>query len=112
MRRRGDNFFYFDPTDEVYTTIQEPNQQLYMSGSETYAQIQPLPLTVEVEVNPVPSSSRTSSLERQESLQQSYEPAPQPPSVDSLKHVAHSHSRQGELVRMWYKGCPILQFHL
>ncbi|KAK9758846.1 hypothetical protein QE152_g668 [Popillia japonica] len=83
-----------DDSDEVYTTIQEPNQQLYMSGSETYAQIQPLPLTVEVEVNPVPSSSRTSSLERQESLQQSYEPAPQPPSVDSLKHVAHSHSRQ------------------
>lgn len=82
-----------DDSDDVYTTIQEPSQQMYMSGSETYAQIQPPPLTVEVELNPQPSVSGTSSLERQENNDQSYE-APQPPSVDSLKHVAHSHSRQ------------------
>lgn len=72
-----------DDSDEVYTTIHDPNNQLYTSGSETYAQIQPL--TVAAEINPVPQEIEK-PVEEPDS-------APQPPSVDSLKNVAHS--RQG-----------------
>lgn len=74
-----------DDSDEVYTTIHDPNNQLYTSGSETYAQIQPL--TVAAEINPVPTEIDKTS--------DDVDSAPQPPSVDSLKHVAHS--RQGNL---------------
>lgn len=75
-----------DDSDEVYTTIHDPNNQLYTSGSETYAQIQPL--TVAAEVNPVPQEVDNNSKSAEEP-----DSAPQPPSVDSLKNVAHS--RQG-----------------
>lgn len=65
---------------------------MYTSGSETYAHIPPLNVTVEAEINPIPPSARSSN---SSTLDQLYEPAPQPPSVDSLRQVAHSHSRQG-----------------
>jgi hypothetical protein len=65
--------------DEMYAAIDEPGQ-VYMSGSETYAQIQP-PVMPEA----TPEASADSS----------HYP-PQPPSVDSLKHVAQVHSRQGQ----------------
>lgn len=75
--------------DDVYTTIPDPNNQIYTSESETYARIPAHPITVEAEVNPTPRNHENDEL---------YEPAPHPPppSVNSLKQVAgHSHSRQG-----------------
>lgn len=48
-------------SDEMYAAIDDPNNQadLYTSGSETYAQIQPhvAPLTVAVEINTTSASS-------------------------------------------------------
>ena len=70
-------FMWF--SDEMYAAIEEPGQ-VYMSGSETYAQIQPLAV--------LDVTSETNS-------DGSHYP-PQPPSVDSLKHVAQVHSRQGQ----------------
>lgn len=50
-----------DDSDEMYAAIEDPNAgELYTSGSETYAQIQPQPLTVSVEINQ-PSSSSTAA---------------------------------------------------
>lgn len=48
----------------MYAAIDDPNNHvdLYTSGSETYAQIQP-PLTVAVEINPTPSSVRATEAE-------------------------------------------------
>lgn len=66
-----------DDSDEMYAAIDEPGQ-VYMSGSETYAQIQP-PAVLDV----TPDANSDGS----------HYP-PQPPSVDSLKHVAQVHSRQ------------------
>ena len=63
----------------MYAAIEEPGQ-VYMSGSETYAQIQPPAV---LDVTPEASSD-------------SLHYPPQPPSVDSLKHVAQVHSRQGQ----------------
>lgn len=40
--------------DEMYAAIEDPNNpgsELYTSGSETYAQIQPTPITIAVEIN-------------------------------------------------------------
>ncbi|KAJ8921754.1 hypothetical protein NQ315_010665 [Exocentrus adspersus] len=89
-----------DDSDDVYTTIPDPNNPIYNSESETYARIPSLPITVEAEVNAPPSRSVDEADEVGDDLY--YEPAPQPPppSVDSLKQVAghstqtHSHSRQ------------------
>jgi len=61
-----------DDSDEMYAAIEE------MGGSETYAQIQPLA------VLDITSEANSDG---------SHYP-PQPPSVDSLKHVAQVHSRQ------------------
>jgi hypothetical protein len=69
----------------MYAAIDEPGQ-VYTSGSETYAQIQPLAL---LEVNPEMGSDS------------SHYP-PQPPSVDSLKQVAQVHSRQGQYI-LWFE---------
>lgn len=47
-----------DDSDEMYAAIEDPNNpvELYTSGSETYAQIQPQEqLVVSVEINPVPT---------------------------------------------------------
>lgn len=49
----GSNIF----TDDVYTTIPDPNNPIYTSESETYARIPPLPITVEAEIN-IPPSER------------------------------------------------------
>lgn len=54
-----------DDSDEMYAAIDDPNNQgdLYTSGSETYAQIQPpTALTVSVEINPIPNSMRNSTI--------------------------------------------------
>lgn len=77
--------------DDVYTTIQDPNSQIYTSESETYARIPPHPITVEAEVNAQP-------LGLQDDNDEFYEPAPQTPlpNVSGLKQGAsYSHSRQG-----------------
>lgn len=76
-----------DDSDEMYAAIDEQDK-VYTSGSETYAQIQPM----------------TSEMQRQTQHEQivfcqpprveETHSAPQPPSVDSLRHVAHAHSRQ------------------
>lgn len=49
-----------DDSDEMYAAIEDPNQpvELYTSGSETYAQIQPQEqMVVSVEINSVPTSN-------------------------------------------------------
>ncbi|XP_055304554.1 GATA zinc finger domain-containing protein 7 isoform X2 [Sitodiplosis mosellana] len=49
-----------DDSDEMYAAIEDPNNlvELYTSGSETYAQIQPQePMVVSVEINPAPPLS-------------------------------------------------------
>lgn len=46
--------FCFVILDEMYAAIEDPNNpgsELYTSGSETYAQIQPTPITIAVEIN-------------------------------------------------------------
>lgn len=71
--------------DEMYAAIDE-QEKVYTSGSETYAQIQPM--TTE--------TNRNVGIEQVSTqMSQEYTSAPQPPSVDSLRHVAHAHSRQG-----------------
>lgn len=84
-----------DDSDDVYTTIPDPN-----NPSETYARIPPLPITVEVEVNPPPPAHL--QIQQVDVCDEFYEAAPQPPPVDSLKHVmaqnqtkSRTHSRQG-----------------
>lgn len=73
----------------MYAAIDE-KEKVYNSGSETYAQIQPMvtemsrPVLIEL-----PNMHSHSSLRPDDPL------VPQPPSVDSLRHVAHAHSRQG-----------------
>lgn len=93
----------------MYAAIEDPSQ-VYTSGSETYAQIQPLAqASVPVAVHPqlpdvvdceIVTSTATqtvqSGLVNSTVLQGVM--APQPPSVDSLKHVAQAHSRQGIVV--------------
>ncbi|XP_018899772.1 uncharacterized protein [Bemisia tabaci] len=75
-----------DDSDEMYAAIDEPANQVYTSGSETYAQIQPHISSVRADVEPVMMSQAVTS---------SMADPPQPPSVNSLKHVsAHAHSRQ------------------
>lgn len=84
-----------DDSDEMYAAIDE-QEKIYTSGSETYAQIQPMidpprinhdppvnvhPAPPRIDENSIPSHSIPFI-------------APQPPSVDSLRHVAHAHSRQ------------------
>ncbi|XP_049762936.1 uncharacterized protein LOC126090309 isoform X3 [Schistocerca cancellata] len=74
-----------DDSDEMYAAIEDPGME-YTSGSDTYAQIQttvpevipaPAPVVDSEEINPASSAF-----------------PPQPPSVDSLRHVAQAHSRQ------------------
>ncbi|XP_050498772.1 uncharacterized protein LOC126879629 isoform X4 [Diabrotica virgifera virgifera] len=88
-----------DDSDDVYTTIPDPNNPIYASESETYARIPPLPITVEVEMNPPPPAHlqiQQPNIEDEVSTS-----PPQPPPVDSLRQVkahnqtkTHSHSRQ------------------
>lgn len=84
-------------TDEMYAAIEDPN--LYTSGSETYAQI--APMTVSVEINPTaplatqqPSTSQstqsTARFSRTHQVNPSVEDAPVA-TVEALKNL---HSRQ------------------
>lgn len=100
-------FFIF--LDEMYAAIEDPSQ-VYTSGSETYAQIQPLALASLSTLPPHPHSpdiidSETVASTSTQTVQTGLTTAvanqlcvlaPQPPSVDSLKHVAQAHSRQGK----------------
>uniref|UniRef100_A0A336LB76 CSON002858 protein n=1 Tax=Culicoides sonorensis TaxID=179676 RepID=A0A336LB76_CULSO len=97
-----------DDSDEMYAAIDDPNQvDLYTSGSETYAQIQPLSnqMTVSVEINTtqqtaqevaqMTSTSLNSSIIQPNSSVLNNEsatgnPTPLPPSIDSLKTNLHS----------------------
>ncbi|XP_017885331.1 uncharacterized protein LOC108628122 [Ceratina calcarata] len=76
-----------DDSDEMYAAIDEQDK-VYTSGSETYAQIQPTMTEVQRVQN------EQNSFPRAPSRSDEIYPAPQPPSVDSLRHVAHAHSRQ------------------
>ncbi|XP_012232044.1 uncharacterized protein [Linepithema humile] len=77
-----------DDSDEMYAAIDEQDK-IYTSGSETYAQIQPM--TSEVQR---PAQHEQTVFCQPPSRAEEMHPAPQPPSVDSLRHVAHAHSRQ------------------
>ncbi|XP_055637110.1 uncharacterized protein LOC129775896 isoform X2 [Toxorhynchites rutilus septentrionalis] len=114
-----------DDSDEMYAAIDDPNNQgdLYTSGSETYAQIQPPNMvTVSVEINTGASSRPLSNLpdETLELATTSGVPLPlhnrlssnsvigvtlddssgqpPPPPIDSLRahqtHTSYAHSRQ------------------
>jgi hypothetical protein len=76
----------------MYAAIDEQDK-VYTSGSETYAQIQPM--AVEVTSRPPQIEQPNVHLQASLRVEESYALAPQPPSVDSLRHVAHAHSRQG-----------------
>jgi len=106
----------------MYAAIEDPSQ-VYTSGSETYAQIEPLVMAVPALGTVVPpetaeagfceesggpsgcplggplAGSSSSSPQSAPPGPGHPAPAPQPPSVDSLKHVAQAHSRQGEFLQ-------------
>ncbi|XP_072745553.1 uncharacterized protein [Anoplolepis gracilipes] len=77
-----------DDSDEMYAAIDEQDK-VYTSGSETYAQIQPMMSEVERHTQHEQMIFCQPFLRTEETY-----PAPQPPSVDSLRYVAHAHSRQ------------------
>ncbi|KAJ8675038.1 hypothetical protein QAD02_010824 [Eretmocerus hayati] len=79
-----------DDSDEMYAAIDEQDK-VYTSGSETYAQIQPMPVEINRTAQSEPVNPHAPGPSRAE---EPYVLAPQPPSVDSLRHVAHAHSRQ------------------
>ncbi|KAH1022431.1 hypothetical protein HUJ04_011835 [Dendroctonus ponderosae] len=89
-----------DDSDDVYTTIPDPNNPIYNSESETYARIPPLPITVEAEIN-VPPLERISD-ERQEEIDELYEAPPQ--SVHASH--SHTHSRQASSSSSGNFGSP------
>lgn len=72
----------------MYAAIDEQDK-VYTSGSETYAQIQPMTSEVQRQVQ-----HEQVVFSQPPRTEETYS-APQPPSVDSLRHVAHAHSRQG-----------------
>lgn len=76
----------------MYAAIDEQDK-VYTSGSETYAQIQP----AASEVSRVVQNEPTIFAQLPSRLEELHVSAPQPPSVDSLRHVAHAHSRQGKI---------------
>ncbi len=95
----------------MYAAIEDPNNQgdVYTSGSETYAQIQPhVSLTVAAEINTIPSTSSkanddTVKSEKSQPVDQSphrhsiissshHDESHLPPPVETLRSV---HSRQG-----------------
>ncbi|XP_014468478.1 PREDICTED: uncharacterized protein LOC106741216 isoform X2 [Dinoponera quadriceps] len=77
-----------DDSDEMYAAIDEQDK-VYTSGSETYAQIQPTML----EVQRAAQHDQMVFCQPPSRAEETHV-APQPPSVDSLRHVAHAHSRQ------------------
>lgn len=100
--------------DEMYAAIEDPNNpgsELYTSGSETYAQIQPTPITIAVEINntapyhppPVSFSSQSiptlpqSSLNRfpnRPSSSTHIHPAIEEAVVNTAENKTNFHSRQ------------------
>ncbi|XP_037029805.1 uncharacterized protein LOC119069772 [Bradysia coprophila] len=97
-----------DDSDEMYAAIEDPNNQgdVYTSGSETYAQIQPhVSLTVAAEINNIPSTSKASddvaktdkspavdqSPQRHSIISSHHDESHLPPPVENLRSV---HSRQ------------------
>lgn len=87
----------------MYAAIDEQDK-VYTSGSETYAQIQPTTSdTSRVVPNEPVNFGQTASR-----VEESHVSAPQPPSVDSLRHVAHAHSRQGKMIKIhWLPSSSI-----
>ncbi|KMZ04556.1 uncharacterized protein Dsimw501_GD18646, isoform C [Drosophila simulans] len=92
-----------DDSDETYAAIEDPNNRhqanaadIYTSGSETYAQIQPMqanPIVVAVEINNSSSlPTASTSAVRPTSSSGADHAMPVPPPVDSLR--AQMHSRQ------------------
>ncbi|XP_017849816.2 uncharacterized protein LOC108604742 isoform X1 [Drosophila busckii] len=98
-----------DDSDETYAAIEDPNNRhmqnaadIYTSGSETYAQIQPMqsnPIVVSVEINNSSSltaggatAAGSAALRASNSSTGNMEHMPVPPPVDSLR--AQMHSRQ------------------
>ncbi|XP_021693708.1 uncharacterized protein LOC5576202 isoform X1 [Aedes aegypti] len=82
-----------DDSDEMYAAIDDPNNQgdLYTSGSETYAQIQPPNMvTVSVEINTGASSRPSAGMPQEDSLD-AFQPLP-PNSLASAISTAH-HNR-------------------
>lgn len=96
----------------MYAAIEDPNNQgdLYTSGSETYAQIQPhVSLTVAAEINNIPSTSKANddavktekspvidqSPQRHSIISSHHDESHLPPPVENLRSV---HSRQGEKI--------------
>ncbi|KMQ90107.1 dentin sialophospho isoform x2 [Lasius niger] len=77
-----------DDSDEMYAAIDEQDK-VYTSGSETYAQIQPMMSEVQRHAQHEQTIFCQPLLRTEETYS-----APQPPSVDSLRYVAHAHSRQ------------------
>ena len=86
--------YTFYNTDEMYAAIDE-QEKVYTSGSETYAQIQP----TTSDANRIVQNESLNLIQSSSRGEESHVPAPQPPSVDSLRHVAHAHSRQGEIIK-------------
>lgn len=80
--------------DEMYAAIDEPNQSVYTSGSETYAQIRPVR-------EPLPSNViTTQSIVHVENLS----PNPQAHHAHSLNNIKNAHSRQGKILQLHIKG--------
>uniref|UniRef100_A0A7G3AUI4 Putative nucleolar and coiled-body phosphoprotein 1 n=1 Tax=Lutzomyia longipalpis TaxID=7200 RepID=A0A7G3AUI4_LUTLO len=87
-----------DDSDEMYAAIDDPNNaaDLYTSGSETYAQIQPPnAMVVSVEIN-TPSTVRNDGDHSAEVAAQPQQPIdiPAPSLVDNFRAQASVHSRQ------------------
>lgn len=77
----------------MYAAIDEQDK-IYTSGSETYAQIQPMASEVQRPTQHEQTADTRLFCQPPPRTEEMH-PAPQPPSVDSLRHVAHAHSRQG-----------------
>ncbi|XP_061402184.1 serine-rich adhesin for platelets [Musca vetustissima] len=93
-----------DDSDETYAAIEDPNNRpqtnvttdIYTSGSETYAQIQPMQspnsMVVSVEINNPNANTSTTTVQLPPVSSGGSHATPIPPPVDSLR--AQMHSRQ------------------
>ncbi|XP_062563765.1 mucin-12 isoform X3 [Armigeres subalbatus] len=81
-----------DDSDEMYAAIDDPNNQgdLYTSGSETYAQIQPPNMvTVSVEINTGASSRPSAGMPQEDSLD-ALQPLPMNSSTNAISTNIHN----------------------
>lgn len=84
-----------DDSDEMYAAIDDPNNQgdLYTSGSETYAQIQPPNMvTVSVEINTGASSRPSAGMPQEDSLD-ALQPLPMNSSTNAISTNIHNRLR-------------------